>query len=222
MHRATHLMILVGALALGATFRQASSRAAELRTVAFAGQHAPGTSSGEIYDTFGAHFSGPPSTRVFRGPALNDAGHVAFRANLAGSGVGAMNDKGVWSEGSGNLELVARTGNAAPGGGSFGRAFDPSEITGDSCWSVSGELRFDPDLPNNPLDVTQLYAFADYGRVHRIAPSLGTPLSQEGASAGVGLRLGNEHFTTDLSAAKPLFGRLDDGWRFFLSANAKY
>src|SRR5690606_31443858 len=74
------------------------------------------------------------------------------------------------------------------GGRSFGRAFDPSEISGDSCWSISGEVRFDPDLPNSPLDQTQLYAFADYGHVFRIAPSLGTPTDERGASAGVGLR----------------------------------
>ena len=49
-----------------------------------------------------------------RGVALNDAGQTAFRANLAGDGVDFTNNQGVWSEGSGSLALVARTGNQAP------------------------------------------------------------------------------------------------------------
>lgn len=108
------------------------------------------------------------------------------------------------------------------GGKSFGRAFDPSEITGDHCWSVSGELRFDPDLPNNPMDYAQLYAFADYGRVYRVAPALGTPDTESGASAGAGVRFGNDNFSADIVAAKPLLGRLDDDWRFFLATSATY
>lgn len=108
------------------------------------------------------------------------------------------------------------------GGKDFGRAFDPSELTGDSCVSLSSEVRFDPDIPNNPLTQTELYGFVDYGKVFRIAPSAGTPTSNDGASAGAGIRLGNEHFNTDLAAAKPLFGRVDDNWRFFLTASAKY
>lgn len=108
------------------------------------------------------------------------------------------------------------------GGKDIGRAFDPSEITGDSCWSVISEVRFDPSLPKTLLTQTQFYGFADYGRVYRIAPSAGTPSQNDGASVGVGIRLGTEKFNTDLSAAKPLFGRTDDGWRYFLTAGAKY
>ena len=46
---------------------------------------------------------------------LNDAGQTAFRADLTGSGVDSTNNQGVWSEGSGSLSLVARTGSQAPG-----------------------------------------------------------------------------------------------------------
>ena len=104
---------------MGAAFQQGSSHAAALRTVALTGQHAPGTDSGVNFDTIDAHLSGY-SVFVFRGPVLNDTGQVAFRANLIGSGVGSTNKVGVWSEGSGNLGLVARTGSVAPGGGTFG------------------------------------------------------------------------------------------------------
>lgn len=108
------------------------------------------------------------------------------------------------------------------GGRQVGRAFDPSELTGDSCWSVSGELRFDPDVSGTTLTQAQFYGFADYGRVFRLEPSIGTPSEDAGASAGVGVRLATENFNADLSAAKPLLGRDDDGWRFFLTAGARY
>ena len=52
---------------------------------------------------------------MYHGPVLNDAGQVAFRANLAGDGVDSTNNQGIWSEGSGSLSLVARTGSQAPG-----------------------------------------------------------------------------------------------------------
>jgi hypothetical protein len=45
---------------------------------------------------------------------LNNAGQIAFRASLTGSGVDRTNDRGIWSEGSGTLALVARTGSQAP------------------------------------------------------------------------------------------------------------
>src|SRR5262245_28410835 len=105
----------------------AAAYAAGLRTVALTGQPAPGTLSGVSFNTFDAHiFQGPPIP-LFRGPVLNDAGHVAFRANLTGSGVNSLNNQGVWSEGSGNLALVARTGSPAPGGGNFG-PFSAAEL----------------------------------------------------------------------------------------------
>ena len=108
------------------------------------------------------------------------------------------------------------------GGKDIGRGFDPAEITGDSCWSAIGELRFDPNIPNNLLTQAQFYAFADYGHVYRIAPATGTPTENDGASAGVGLRVGTDKVSADVSAAKPLFGRTADGWRYFLTATAKY
>lgn len=108
------------------------------------------------------------------------------------------------------------------GGRDFGRAFDPAELSGDSCISVGAELRFDPELPDGPLTLAQAYVFADYGSVFRLAPSLGTETEESGASAGLGMRIGGEAWSADLSAAKPLEGRIEDDWRFFLTATAKY
>ncbi|QDS99333.1 hypothetical protein HG15A2_26550 [Adhaeretor mobilis] len=46
----------------------------------------------------------------FDNPVINDLGRTAFRGHLNGNA-----GWGVWSEGSGNLDLVARTGDEAPG-----------------------------------------------------------------------------------------------------------
>src|SRR5262245_55389056 len=93
----------------------AAAYAGNLRTVALTGQPAPGTPGGVTYESFGAHYFVEDLEYEFRGPVLNDAGQTAFRANLSGSGVDSTNNQGAWSEGSGSLALVARSGNQAPG-----------------------------------------------------------------------------------------------------------
>jgi hypothetical protein len=101
------------ALLLSVSF-VAAAHAAELRTVALSGQSAPGTAGGVTYESFGSYLH----TQYFYGyggAVLNDAGQVSFRANLAGDGVDFTNQQGIWSEGTGSLELVARTGSQAPG-----------------------------------------------------------------------------------------------------------
>lgn len=97
VRRAIHLSLLFFLLpssALGAS---------AVRTVALSGTQAPGTSSGTNFNFFSD------------APVLNDAGQIAFRASLSGSGVDSNNSAGIWSEGSGNLALVARGGSQAPG-----------------------------------------------------------------------------------------------------------
>jgi hemolysin activation/secretion protein len=108
------------------------------------------------------------------------------------------------------------------GGRYFGRAFDPSELVADRCAEVLAELRL--DLPNGgikELREAQLYAYADRGWLHNIAPVLGTRANVDAASVGGGIRLGWQPvfapfggFATDLSAAKAIDGPRDD-WRFF-------
>jgi hypothetical protein len=83
--------------------------AAIVRTVAFAGQPAPDTEIGTMFAEFGE-------------PVLNNAGQVAFRSDLAGDSIIVAgpdnivgNSRGLWSEGSGQLHLIAREGSSAPG-----------------------------------------------------------------------------------------------------------
>jgi len=108
------------------------------------------------------------------------------------------------------------------GGRFFGRAFDPSEMLGDSCWEALGELRYDlpPAVPQ--IEQAQLYAFTDYGRLYTREPAVGTDASTHGASAGAGLRLAVlKNFNADLQAAKAISGERND-WRFFFAVTAKY
>jgi hypothetical protein len=84
------------------SLRSYTAYATTLRTVALSGQQAPGTEPDVNY-------------RYFLKPALNDNGQTAFIATLQGNGVNDDNFLGIWSEGSGNLQLTARSGNQAPG-----------------------------------------------------------------------------------------------------------
>ena len=81
-----------------------SEGSGSLALVARSGSQAPGTPSGVNFDA-----------ASIRSPVLNDAGQTAFRAGLTGSGVDSTNNQGIWSEGSGSLALVARSGSQAPG-----------------------------------------------------------------------------------------------------------
>jgi len=110
----------------------------------------------------------------------------------------------------------------AYGGRFFGRAFDPSQLLGDHCWSVLGELRYDIATPWKQLTRVQLYGYADHGEVYILQPAPGTPAQQQGSSAGAGVRAAWEDtYTADLSVAKAIEGPRDD-WRAFVILGAKY
>jgi len=125
------------------------------------------------------------------------------------------------------------------GGRFFGRAFDPSQFLGDSCFEATEELRYDIRKPPPwmlGLTQDQLYAFVDWGELYTRGTTLfGTfpipPTLQNGASAGVGVRLGwFNHLNVDLSIAQAIsvdhnnqaiFGLLNDR-RFFFIVSANY
>jgi hypothetical protein len=196
IHRPAHRLLIVVAIALGTAFQQASSHAAALRTVALTGQQAPGTAGGVTYDTFDAHLTGY-SVFVFRGPVLNDSGQVAFRANLSGSGVGATNKVGVWSEGSGNLGLVARTGSAAPGGGTYGTVVNVELFSPNL--NNAGQTAFYGALTNGNMGIWS----EGSGSLALVARE-GTPAP--GTSAGVSISFAPylPYYATDLGIPPPL------------------
>jgi len=108
------------------------------------------------------------------------------------------------------------------GGRFFGRAFDPSEILGDSCVEASAELRFDVPGLSRQISLAQFYGFTDWGHLTTRDAAIGTPAAVDAASAGAGLRFGLfDHVDTDLSVAKAIEGPRDD-WRFFYIVSAHY
>jgi hypothetical protein len=80
-----------------------SANAVLVRTVAVTGQPAPGVPAGTVFRSFTSE------------PSLNNLGRTAFHAWITGGGVSDQNDTGIWSDGLGQLELVAREGSGAPG-----------------------------------------------------------------------------------------------------------
>jgi hemolysin activation/secretion protein len=108
------------------------------------------------------------------------------------------------------------------GGRYFGRAFDPSQLIGDSCFEAIGELRY--DLPSKVLryvNTVQLYGYTDYGDLYTRDAAPGTPQVQHAASVGSGVRLDwFDHVDADLSVAKAILGpRNDTRFFFILSAH---
>jgi hypothetical protein len=77
--------------------------------VAQLGAHAPGTSTTTTFVAF--NNSAEVSGSRF---SFNGDGEVAFRGAVGGTGVTTANDGGVWSGTPGNLQLIAREGDAVP------------------------------------------------------------------------------------------------------------
>ncbi len=116
------------------------------------------------------------------------------------------------------------------GGAQFGRAYDPSVITGDTCVSLLGELRHDlniaPTAFTQIFDYVQVYAFGDYGHIWNLKAPLGTARKDEAASAGGGIRFGKDWFSADLQAArtvdKPSSIAIDEEWQGFFKFTAQF
>lgn len=83
----------------GAIFSEAN---AGLRLVVQEGAPVPGDASGMNFSTLGE-------------PSLNDLGQTAFESLLTGTGVNTLNNGGLFSEGGGQLALIARERGFAPG-----------------------------------------------------------------------------------------------------------
>ncbi len=90
------------------------------------------------------------------------------------------------------------------GGASFGRAYDPSELTGDHGAAVVAEIRYTGQPDVEILDYYQLYGFWDLGTTYDIGTE-GPEAKRSGASAGLGLRFGmTGTLSGQLELAKPM------------------
>lgn len=107
----------------------ASLASVSYETVVMAGDAAPGTQAGVDF-----HF--------LNTPVINNAGQVAFRGFLTGSGVDAGNNSGLWVGTSDLLTLAFRAGDPAPGVGAGVLAGEP----GYPSINNAGDIAFQSDL----------------------------------------------------------------------------
>ena len=82
----------------------------EYRTVVLTGQPAPGQAEGVVFGQLTT-----PLNHALLVPRIDQAGRVAFQAMLAGPGVDASNFQSMWADENGQLALLARGGQPAPG-----------------------------------------------------------------------------------------------------------
>lgn len=109
------------------------------------------------------------------------------------------------------------------GGDGFGRAYDGSELLGDSGLAGNVELRYSIN-PNDTSLVTtyQLYSFYDIGAVWLQEPLVGEQTRESASSAGLGVRFNLIHDTSGyLELSKPLTrdvaSEQDQGSRLFFN-----
>ncbi len=106
----------------------------QMRLVARAGDQAPGVPADAAFGTF------------FRGLRFNDAGQTAF-VNFLKTGAGGVNvdnRDGIWAQRAGGLELIARSGDPAPGTPD-GAVFESFSTVGPSL-NNSGQVAFNAIL----------------------------------------------------------------------------
>jgi hypothetical protein len=88
-----------------------SDTSGSLSLVARGGSQAPGVPAGANFASF--------FFQQTNKPVINEQGKIAFWGGLdyfsGGGGVTQQNYEGIWSDVTGSLELITRTGNAAPG-----------------------------------------------------------------------------------------------------------
>ncbi|PKN23566.1 MAG: ShlB/FhaC/HecB family hemolysin secretion/activation protein [Betaproteobacteria bacterium HGW-Betaproteobacteria-18] len=114
------------------------------------------------------------------------------------------------------------------GGSQFGRAYDSSEITGDSGMAARAELQYTGSPDALQVRYLQPYLFYDYGAIWNRSDT--RPDHQDGASAGLGLRLAvTDYLSGSVELTKPLTRDVaaelpDDGKepRIFFTATARY
>ncbi len=102
-----------------------------LQLVVRTGDPAPGTDPGIVFSLF------------FQGLTVSGDGRIAFKGTLTGPGVNELNDFGIWAtDAGGELRLVAREGQPAPGAGSPWRHGSNGQVFSDPVWSDDGRLAF--------------------------------------------------------------------------------
>lgn len=84
------------------------------------GAPAPCIGGNAVFRTFGN-----PAINYANPDNLEDSDHWAFQALISGSGISSKNNSGIWLFSGSGAALIARTGDPAPGGGTFASLRDP-------------------------------------------------------------------------------------------------
>lgn len=111
------------------------------------------------------------------------------------------------------------------GGSSFGRAFDPSEITGDK--GLAGKVELFRTISLDGVSSIEPYVFYEAGYVRQIDPLPGESVRDNIAAAGVGVRIAaNDNWAATLEYAQPferdISSRSDRDGRLFFSISAAF
>jgi hemolysin activation/secretion protein len=113
------------------------------------------------------------------------------------------------------------------GGDRYNRAFDPSEITGDSA--LAGRIEPRVNLPGQVAFISgiQLFGFAEGGEIWQAQTLPGQPSSQALGSGGAGVRFAvNDRFNAELEWAKPFqrnpYVANSQDSRFLFSVGARF
>ena len=157
-----------------------------LEQVARRSDQAPGAAGGVVFTGFD-----------FSAPVLNDSGQTAFLAFLGGTGVNETNDSGIYSDGSGALAQVARTGDQAPGSGAAFSDFDSPVL------NASGQTAFRAELTGG-TNQSGIYSegsgtLAQVARTGEQAPGAGNGVFFDDFGDPVLNVLGQTVFLADLS-----------------------
>lgn len=127
---------LVTVVSLNLSLNTSQVAGEPITAVALSGDQVPGAAAGVVF-----RFSG--------GAMLNNSGQVAFQSQLTGSGVNFNSDRGIYSEGSGTLIQVARTGDQAPDA-EVGTVF--SNLLYAPVFNASGQTAFRAQLTGLDVD----------------------------------------------------------------------
>jgi alpha-tubulin suppressor-like RCC1 family protein len=126
-----------------------SEGSGSLALVAREGSQAPGMPDGAV---FGIVVNASNKLFLAR-PALNNAGQTAFASHVTGGGVDATNNGGIWLGTAGNLSLVIRSGDHAPGTPS-GVNLSSSLSTSQPVLNDAGQIAFTATLTGAGVDFT--------------------------------------------------------------------
>ncbi|MEO0587065.1 MAG: choice-of-anchor tandem repeat NxxGxxAF-containing protein [Planctomycetota bacterium] len=120
----------------------ATPATADFTTVVLTGEQAPNAAPGVVF-------------RGLSAPVLNSAGETAFLASVTGPGVDQSNDSGIYSQGTGTLNHVAREGDQAPGAAQ-GVVF--SQFSTVPALNAAGQTAFGAALSGSGVDDSNDYA----------------------------------------------------------------